>query len=166
MVEGRKWVWKCLKVAAGVWLSVRWPGVSALRYIRLNSLRSQPVMLRHAHTYKQEGRLAGEIHGISCQRGVWAMSPFASRLSPWLGCWCGLLVRCGRKISDPELNCHYFQLTRKDAQNTHSHPVFERLKALKSGFNMKIPHYELFVVSLCVPKIHMHKQLLCISVSA
>jgi len=29
-------------------------------------------------------------------------------------------VRCGRKISDPELNCHYFQLTRKDAQNTHT----------------------------------------------
>lgn len=43
--------------------------------------------------------------------------------------------------------------------HTHSlaSSVFERL--LKSGFNMKIPHYELFVVSLCVLHIHMHKQL-------
>lgn len=43
--------------------------------------------------------------------------------------------------------------------HTHSlaSSVFEQL--LKSGFNMKIPHYELFVVSLCVLHIHMHKQL-------
>lgn len=44
--------------------------------------------------------------------------------------------------------------------------VFERL--LKSGFNMKIPYYELFVVSLCVLQIHMHKQLprVCVCVCA
>jgi len=74
VAEGRKWVSKCLKVAAaGVWLSVRWPGVSALRYIRLNSLRSQPVMPRHAHI---------RIHGLSCQRGVWAMLGFRIALTP------------------------------------------------------------------------------------
>lgn len=63
---------------------------SATRYIRLSSSRSQT-----------------HIHDV-CMYACVCVHSHAS--------WHCLRVRSGRKISDPELNRHYFQLTRKQSR--------------------------------------------------
>lgn len=130
---------------------------SATRYIRLSSSRSQAQI--HTQTHTQCMYVCAYVHSHAS--------------------WHCLRVRSGRKISDPELNRHYFQLTRKQSRSytllhtrtrthtcthTHTHAgrgqasrqalckCFERL--LKSGFNMKIPHYEVFVALLYAPTTH------------
>lgn len=84
---------------------------SATRYIRLSSSRSQA----HTHTYKY-------VHTY-----IQAHSHTS---------WHCLRVRSGRKISDPELNRHYFQLTRKQSRSytpphhTHTHSLRRHTRTL------------------------------------